>query len=270
MALWGMQQYLLVKSSSVVDLFYRTLGEGEPLLLLHGLFGSADNLGGIARVLATEYRVIAVDHRNHGRSPHADSMSYSQMSADVRAVMDKENIGSANIFGHSMGGKVAMQMALDNPERVSRLVVGDIAPVTYQRHHDDILAGMRRVAEEAPEGRKGAEAILTDYENEPAVLSFLLTNWRRNESGTWGWRLNVEAIDADYMHIVAGNRGGPYEGSVLFLRGGNSNYILPEHKAVILELFPKATVRTIEGTGHWLHAEKPDMVARAISKFFRS
>lgn len=250
-----------------MGLFYRTMGEGEPLLMLHGLFGSADNLGGIARILASDYRVIAVDHRNHGRSPHSNTMSYSEMASDIYAVMDKENIATAHVFGHSMGGKIAMQMALNRPERVKRLVVGDIAPVPYERHHDSILDGMHRVAEEAPIGRRGAEAILKEYEQEPAILSFLLTNWRRNEQDVWEWRLNVETIDRDYMNIVAGNTGGPHDGDILFLRGGNSDYIRPEHRETILKLFPKATVRTIEGTGHWLHAEKPDMVARSITKF---
>lgn len=253
-----------------MELFYRTMGEGEPLLMLHGLFGSADNLGGIARILSEEYRIISVDHRNHGRSPHSATMSYDDMAEDIYAVMDKENISSAHVFGHSMGGKVAMQMALEEPGRIRKLVVGDIAPVQYGRHHDAILAGMLRVADEAPAGRRGAEAILSEYEQEPAILSFLLTNWRRKEDRTWGWRLNVAAIEQEYMNIVVGNRGGPYDGNVLFLRGGNSDYILPEHRETILKLFPNASVRTIEGTGHWLHAEKPDMVARAISKFLKS
>ncbi|MEX0300104.1 MAG: alpha/beta fold hydrolase [Kordiimonas sp.] len=252
-----------------MELFYRTMGEGEPLLLLHGLFGSADNLGGIARLLAEEYRVIAVDHRNHGRSPHHNQMNYQAMAADIYSVMDKEGISEANIFGHSMGGKVAMQMALDEPHRVTKLVVGDIAPVTYERHHDAILAGMQAVEKAAPEGRKAAEVILSGYEREPAVLSFLLTNWRRDETGKWGWRLNVDVIDRDYMNIVAGNKGAPYKGNVLFLRGGNSDYVLADHRDIIIELFPNATVRTIEGTGHWLHAEKPDMVARAIIRFLK-
>ncbi len=252
-----------------MELFYRTMGEGEPLLLLHGLFGSADNLGGIARILAEEHRIIAVDHRNHGRSPEADQMNYRVMAEDIYSVMDKEGISAANIFGHSMGGKVAMQMALEQPDRVTKLVVGDIAPVTYERHHDAILTGMQKVAEAAPEGRKAAELILSAYESEPAILSFLLTNWRRDENGQWGWRLNVDVIDRDYMNIVAGNTGNPYMGDVLFLRGGSSDYILPEHRDIILGLFPNATVRTIEGTGHWLHAEKPDMVARAINRFLK-
>jgi len=252
-----------------MDLFYRTLGEGEPLLMLHGLFGSADNLGGIVRILSDDFHTLAVDNRNHGRSPHAAHMSYDLMAEDIVRVMDKEHIESAYIFGHSMGGKIAMQLALNHPERVRRLVVGDIAPVTYERHHDAILKGMFDVAAEAPDNRKAAEAILAHYIHEPAVLSFLLTNWRRGQDGVGGWRLNIEAINHDYANIAAGNTGGPYGGATLFLRGGNSEYVLSEHKEKILKLFPKATVRTIEGTGHWLHAEKPDMVARAIKSFLQ-
>jgi len=250
-----------------MDLFYRVRGEGEPLLLIHGLFGSADNLGGLARILEADYKVIAVDLRNHGRSPHAPTMGYRAMADDVRRVLDKEGVDSAHVFGHSMGGKTAMQLALDTPERVNRLVVGDIAPVPYGPHHGAILKGMRAVADAAPEGRKGAEAVLSQYENNPAVLSFLLTNWRKADDGKWGWRLNFDVIESDYGSIAAGNEGNPYLDEVLFLRGELSDYVQAEHRDQILNLFPKAQVRTIGGTGHWLHAEKPDMVARTIVKF---
>lgn len=250
-----------------MDLFYRVRGEGKPLLLIHGLFGSADNLGGIARLFEESYKVISVDLRNHGRSPHAPDMGYAAMADDVRRVLDKAAIEQVHVFGHSMGGKTAMQLALDSPERIDRLVVGDIAPVPYGPHHSAILKGMRAVADAAPEGRKGAEEILKGYEGEPAVLSFLLTNWRRGDDDSWGWRLNFDAIESDYEAIAAANSGGPYEGDVLFLRGELSNYVLAEHREEILNLFPKAQVRTIGGTGHWLHAEKPDMVARAIVRF---
>lgn len=250
-----------------MDLFYRVRGEGKSLVLIHGLFGSADNLGGIARLFEAEYKVISVDLRNHGRSPHAPEMGYAAMADDVRRVLDKEGVERAHVFGHSMGGKTAMQLALDTPERIDRLVVGDIAPVRYGPHHSQILKGMRAAADAAPEGRKGAAEILKAFEDEPAVLSFLLTNWRRADDGTWGWRLNFDAIERDYDAIAAANTGGPYTGDVLFLRGELSNYVLAEHRDEILHLFPKAQVRTIGGTGHWLHAEKPDMVARAIVRF---
>jgi len=250
-----------------MELVYQSRGEGAPLVLVHGLFGSADNLGGIARLLAADYCVISVDLRNHGRSPHADGVSYREMSADVLAVMEKENIGSAHVFGHSMGGKTIMQLALDHPERIERMVVGDIAPVRYPPHHSKIFEGMRAVSLSGPASRKEAQEILEAYVPEREVLGFLMTNWRRGQNGAWRWRINLEAIEAGYDDIAAGNTGGPYGGEVLFLRGSLSDYIKPEHREIILSLFPKATVRTIEGTGHWLHAEKPDMVARAISRF---
>jgi len=251
-----------------MKLVYQSRGEGTPLVLVHGLFGSADNLGGIARILAEDYRVISVDLRNHGRSPHAQSMTYHEMAVDVLEVLDREAIASTHIFGHSMGGKTAMQLAIDHPARINRLVVGDIAPVRYPPHHSQIFKGMRTVSAAAPSSRKAAQEILATFEPERAVLGFLMTNWRRTQDGSWQWRINLDAIEGGYSDIAAGNTGGPYNGNTLFLRGGDSDYIQVEHRDTILSLFPKATVRTIEGTGHWLHAEKPDMVARAISRFF--
>ena len=260
-----------------MQLYSRQVGEAlhasgapkETLLLLHGLFGSADNLGGIARLLQEQYRVIAIDHRNHGRSPHSDVMNYGVMAEDIAAFMDDEHIESAFVFGHSMGGKVAMQLALNKASRVKKLIVADIAPVTYDRHHDGILQGMLSVAEAAPGSRKAAMEQLADFVSEPDVLNFLMTNWRRNDSGDWGWRVNLKIISEQYAHIAAGNTGSPYMGDTLFLRGGASDYIRPEHREATLQLFPNATVRTIEGASHWLHAEKPDMVARAILKFLQ-
>jgi esterase len=250
-----------------MDLFYRVRGEGEPVILMHGLFGSLDNLGALVRGLEGDYKVIAVDMRNHGRSPHTAGMSYELMAGDIVRVLDRENIDGAYVFGHSMGGKAAMQLALHAPERVRRLIVGDIAPVSYGPHHNKILEGMQAVAKVAPDSRKGAEAILAKYENEPAVLSFLLTNWRKQDNGNWGWRLNLDAIIDGYHEIAAGMHGGPYMGPALFVRGGNSNYVTADYRDQILSLFPKAEVRTIEGTGHWFHAEKPDLTLRIIKRF---
>ncbi len=250
-----------------MDLYYRIKGEGEPLVLLHGLFGSADNLGGIARIFEERFKTISIDLRNHGRSPHCVTISYPEMASDVLKVLDKEKIDSANILGHSMGGKTAMQLALQSPLKVKNLIVGDIAPVLYGAHHSRILEGMKAVEEAAPATRKQAEEILREYEGEPAVLSFLLTNWRRTEAGSWAWRVNVSAISNEYNNIAAANEGEPFNGPVLFMRGGNSQYIGAEHREAILKLFPNASVRTIENTGHWLHAEKPEMFARAVMKF---
>jgi len=250
-----------------MELVFRERGEGPPLLLIHGLFGSADNLGGIARLLEADFHTISVDLRNHGRSPHSSIMNYSVMAEDVLGVLNCLEIERAHVLGHSMGGKTAMQLALDHPDRVNKLVVADIAPVSYEHHHAIIIEGMRAVADAAPNSRNAAQEILAGFEPEPAILTFLMTNWRRGENGTWGWRVNLDVIEQNYASIAAGNTGGPFEGGVLFLRGSASNYVRAEHREVILHLFPKATVRTIEGAGHWLHAEKSDMVARAVSRF---
>ncbi|GHF23365.1 acyl-CoA esterase [Kordiimonas sediminis] len=251
-----------------MKLFHRIRGEGHPVVLLHGLFGSADNLGALARALEEDYQVIAVDLRNHGRSDHADDMTYPLLAADVIELLDDLGLDEdVYLVGHSMGGKTSMQTALTIPERIGKLVVLDIAPVQYSHGHDSILAGMQAVSEKGAEGRKPAGEILKQFIDEPEIISFILTNWRKNKDGKWGWRLNLDAILDQHSNIMAGNDGTPYLGPTLFVRGGTSNYITADHKDQILELFPRATVRTVEGTGHWLHAEKPDMVNRIVKRF---
>ncbi len=143
-----------------MDLNYRIKGDGPPLLLIHGLFGSLDNLGGLMHGLSDEYQTIAVDMRNHGRSPHSDIMNYPTMADDLLRLMDKENIESAHVFGHSMGGKASMQLALDAPDRVKKLIVGDIAPVKYGPNHTNVLKGMQVLANEASADRRALRAAL--------------------------------------------------------------------------------------------------------------
>ncbi|WP_374763714.1 alpha/beta fold hydrolase [Yunchengibacter salinarum] len=251
-----------------MDLFYRVKGDGPPVLLLHGLFGSADNLGALARSLEDDHRVVAVDLRNHGRSPHSDSMTYADMAADVLAVMDREGIDTADVFGHSMGGKVAMQMALSKGDRVRHLIVGDIAPVAYGRHHDRILEGLKAVDAARPNSRGKAQKMLAAYEKEPAIQSFLVTNWRRDtDSGAWGWRINLDGIIDNYEHIMDAVDGDSFNGPVLFIKGSESDYLTNGHRKRIMKLFPKATLRTVEGAGHWFHAEKPALTARLVRRF---
>jgi len=256
----------------MVELFVRDSGSGEPVVFLHGLFGSADNLGMISRpVEEAGYRVISFDLRNHGRSPHADAVTYPDMAGDVLDGLDALGIDSAHIYGHSMGGKTAMQLALLAPDRVKSLTIGDIAPIAYAPNHTEIVKGMKAVAASDASSRADAKAILKDYEDQPAVLSFLLTNWRRRSDGTHGWRVGLDEIADGYDGISAAVDGdAPYGGPVLFLKGGDSDYIRNEHRAPILERFPKASVRIIAGTGHWFHAEKPDLTARTFLKFIQS
>ncbi len=250
-----------------MNLHFSIKGEGEPVILLHGLFGSLDNLGMIARGLESDFRVLSFDLRNHGRSPHANHMSYDLIAADVVGMMDELDIGSAHFYGHSMGGKTAMQIALNYPRRVKSLIVGDIAPVTYAHHHKKILEGMREVERQMPQTRSQARHILADYIDEPNVLGFILTNFKRDEAGSHAWRLGLDAIEFDHDTIMQAVTGTPFNGKVLFIKGGTSDYILSEHREKILELFPAATVRIIEGTGHWFHADKPDMTIRIVKRF---
>ena len=242
-------------------------GEGPPVLLLHGLFGSATNLGMVARGLATEFSVYSLDLPNHGQSPRSDTMSYRDMAADVAGFIDGTPLGRCHVLGHSMGGKVAMQLALDHPQHVDKLVVADIAPVQYPPHHDHILEGLDAVATARPGSRKEADAILAKFVEEAGVRAFLLKSWQRDAQGAYHWQINREAVRANYARLGEANRGNQHRGPTLFIKGGDSDYLLPEHQAETVALFPNAQVKVIEGTGHWLHAEKPALFNKLVLRF---
>lgn len=249
-------------------LYHRVSGEGAPLVLLHGLFGSLDNLNGVAHRLSSHFQVHALDLRNHGRSPHADSMSYADMAGDVLDYLDRQGIERCSLLGHSMGGKTAMQLALTAPLRMERLIVADIAPVSYPPHHDEILAGLAAVNPSALQSRGEADQILADYVPELPVRQFLLKNLVRREGDGFAWRMNLPVIRRCYHQITLGQHGdAPFTGPVLFIKGGNSNYIQARHREQVARLFPHAEVRIIPGTGHWLHAEKPEVFAALCERF---
>ncbi|WP_339674367.1 alpha/beta fold hydrolase [Dasania marina] len=231
----------------------------ESVILLHGLFGMGINLGSVAKALAEHYSVHSLDLRNHGLSPHSPLMSYPLMANDVLAYMDAQGIAQAHVLGHSMGGKVAMQLALSQPERVSKLIVADISPVVYEASHDAVFAGLKAVDFSAVNNRRDADAMLAAHVQEPAVRQFLLRSMYRGDDKRFAWRMNVAALEANYTEIKSGlDQQTVYPGEVLFIKGEQSDYILPQHRERILQLFPKASVKVIQNTGHWLHAEKPE------------
>lgn len=260
-----------------VELNHRITGDGAPLILLHGLFGSLENLGGIARRLQDAWQIHALDQRNHGGSPHTDAMDYPAMAADVIAYLDRQGIDKARILGHSMGGKVAMQVALQAPERVEKIVVADIAPVSYKPRHDVILEGLKSLDLQSIRTRQEADAALAEYVEMAPTRQFLLKNLERVprdeqvEGGpAFRWRLNLPVIDASYTSLTSAPEGdGPFTGPVLFIKGGDSAYIQEKHRNDIQRLFPKADLKIITDTGHWLHAEKADTFA-ALSRRFLS
>lgn len=250
-------------------LHHRCSGEGEPLVLLHGLFGSLENLGAIARHLAKQYRVYSVDLPNHGRSPHIDNAGLAAMARELASWMDAQALASAHIIGHSLGGKVAMELALQQPQRVEKLVVIDIAPVAYPPRHDDVFAGLNAIDTAALQQRQQADALLSDYVQEPAVRTFLLKNLSKAESG-FAWRLNLHELERSYAQLIAANHSGCFDKPVLFLKGADSDYISAAYKDEIMQRFPRAQLRVVDNTAHWLHAEKPELVSKLITRFLGS
>jgi esterase len=257
-----------------VQLHHLERGQGNPVILLHGLFGSAANLGMVARALAEHFHVYSLDLRNHGLSPRSDSMSYPEMASDVAAFLNQQGIDQCAVLGHSMGGKIAMQLALDYPQRVRRLVIADIAPVAYEHDHQHVLDGLAAVAEADFDSRREANEVLAQHVDEAGVRAFLLKSLQRNDGGNrgvagghWKWLINRHAIDTNYARLAEANVGAPYPGPALFISGGLSEYVRPAHQQATLALFPQARLKVIEGTGHWLHAEKPAVFNKLVLRF---
>ena len=247
------------------------IGQGQPLILLHGLFGMGDNLSMVAKPLSEYFQVYRLDLRNHGRSPRADSMTLAEMAADVKAFMDAHGIVRAHLLGHSLGGKVAMQLALDYPERVEKLVVADIAPVSYEGGHKDVFAGLKAVDLASLSSRRDAENILRQFIQQDNVRLFLLKNLYRNDSGEFQWRINLPVLSRCYENFGQANQGGhPFTGPVLFIKGELSDYITEAYSDATRRLFPNAQLKIIQNTGHWLHAEKPVIFNQLVQRFLTS
>ncbi|NMP16678.1 alpha/beta fold hydrolase [Thalassotalea sp. Y01] len=248
------------------SLHYRIIGQGEPIVLIHGLFGSLENLNMVAKPLSEQLQVISVDVRNHGKSFHSDTMTYDAMADDVIALLSKLNIDKAHFLGHSMGGKIAMKIALNQPQLVDKLIVADIAPVNYPPHHNEIINGLQDIDMSTVTSRKDADQQLQAAVADAGVRQFLLKNLAKGDNGFF-WRVNLNTIKQKYDDIAIGFNEGQFLGAVLFIKGSNSNYILTEHRAQIGALFPNASAKIIQGAGHWLHAEKPVAFNKIVIDF---
>ncbi len=257
------------KSTSILELFSREFGQGSPIVILHGLFGFSDNWQSIAKVLSEQHLVITPDLRNHGRSPHLHTHSYPEMAADLEAFMNERWMFSATYIGHSMGGKVAMQMALSQPDMVERLVVVDMEPGISVSNHDDIFDALFSLDLESIQTRQDAEAFLWTRIKDGGTLQFLLKNITRDADGKYTWKMNLDTLHRDYANILAPVEGPPFEKPALFIRGGNSDYIRDEEWPNVLRLFPNAQLATIDGAGHWVHADKPAELVETIRQFIR-
>lgn len=243
-----------------MKLYFRQTGDtGPAIVILHGLFGSSDNWLTINKTIAARgYRVFAVDQRNHGQSPRADDHDYTSMASDLREFLIDQQLDSAVLVGHSMGGKTVMQYAMDFPNTFDKLVVVDIAPRFYPIHHADIIRGLKAIDLMGITSRNEADVILSQYEPLVPVRQFLLKNLYRNEQGHFDWRLNLPVIERE-LHGIGDELTNPrlVTAPTLFIRGSESPYIVDEDIPTIKRIFPNAQVATIEGAGHWIQAEKP-------------
>lgn len=249
------------------QIVHGTPTDRPPLLIAHGLYGSARNWGVIARRLSDERQVVAVDMRNHGFSPWSDQHDYPAMAQDLAEVIDDMG-GRADVLGHSMGGKTSMTLALNHGDMIGKLVVADIAPVTYTHTQLPFIEAMRAVDLASLERRSDAESQLSAKGVEKALQSFFTQSLDLNEKR---WRLNLDSLAANMPSIMSFPEiEGHWDGSALFLSGAASDYVLPEHRELIRGLFPNARFAKIPGAGHWLHAEKPREFEAAVRAYLNA
>lgn len=239
-----------------MQLHYHTIGSGEPLIFIHGLFGSGDNWRSIAKHFANEHQVISLDLRNHGRSPQSDAQNYALMADDLLLLMDDCNIEQAHLVGHSMGGKVAMQFATQYPQRVNQLIVVDMATRAYADEHSHLINAMLAVDLQQHSSRQSVDAALKTSIPNTMVRQFLLMNLARSEAGL-NWRIHLAALKANYPALQSAVcETMHYDKPCFFIYGENSEYILPADKAMIRQCFSQAEFIGLP-TGHWVHAEAP-------------
>ncbi len=250
-----------------MELNYKVFGQGDPVIILHGLFGTLDNWQTLAKKMAEHFTVFILDQRNHGRSPHLPDINYEVMAEDLREFMEQKWIHQAHIIGHSMGGKTAMHFALHHDDLVDKLVVVDIGPQVYIGNHDIIFNAMLGLDLKKLTSRKEAENQLAEKITSDAVRLFLLKNLTRNKTGSYEWKLNLPVIYKNYKNILSRIQGDfPFEGETLFVRGEKSDYLEENDMKNIHTLFPNATMTSLDA-GHWIHAEVPDDFLKAVLNF---
>lgn len=250
-----------------MKLHYRDIGEGEPLFILHGLFGSADNWQTLGKRFAEHFKVYFVDQRNHGRSPHTEDFNYDLMVEDFHELVQDVGETNINILGHSMGGKTAIAFAAKYTELVNKMIVGDISHKQYEHHHDPIIEALNAIDLTTIKSRGEADEFMEKYVPEWGVRQFLLKNLYWVEKGQLGWRINIPVLSRELDHVIAEIPFDTIQTDTLFIRGELSNYIREEDFDTIKLKFPNSRIATLEGVGHWIHAEAPEKFYQLVMDF---
>jgi esterase len=252
-----------------MKLHFKKFGDGSPVIILHGLFGFSDNWLTIGKELSTIHQVFLTDARNHGRSPHVEHIDYPHMVEDLYEFLTDFQLRKVILIGHSMGGKTAMNFTLEYPHRVEKLIVVDIAPKSYPILHRDILNGLVSINLNTIRSRSEADYQLANFIQQKKVRQFLLKNIYRTEAGRYAWRLNLDSINRHIKSLGSGiySKNTEFKNPVLFVRGGNSEYILPDDEKLIKLVFPSAKIVTIPDASHWVHYENPTALLTEIKLF---
>lgn len=262
-----------------MKLYFREFGSGDPLVILHGLYGSSDNWVSIAKTLEKSFRVILVDQRNHGQSPHSPEHTYTSLTSDLLEFFDDLKLEKAILLGHSMGGKVAMQFTIDHPERVTSLIVVDIAPWSHIssisdkiiEEHQLIIKGLKSIPINSLTSRNQADDILSNWVRSEQIRQFLLKNLKREQNGSFSWKLNLSTIASNLNNLMdrinPKTQNQPCKVKTLFIKGELSNYIPVEREKDLKEFFGNSRLVTIEQAGHWVHSEKPNEFSNTVFEF---
>jgi len=246
---------------------HKIYGQGDPIIILHGLFGMLDNWQTVAKKLAEEYMVILVDQRDHGKSKHTDEFNYKALAEDLREFLEENWIHSCHIIGHSMGGKTAMQFSALNADMIEKLVIVDIGPKAYKPGHEIIFKALLEVPIDKVKSRKDVEDIISKYIDDVEVRLFLMKNLQRIKEGGFRWKMNLELLHKKYANIIAAiETNEPIDVDTLFIYGAKSQYIVPSEIESIKAIYPNSKFEEMDA-GHWIHAEKPDELVDLVKGF---
>jgi len=246
---------------------HKIFGEGDPIVILHGLFGMLDNWQTVAKKLAEDYMVILVDQRDHGKSKHTDAFNYQLLAEDLNVFLEENWIHSCHIIGHSMGGKTAMQFAAHHPDMIEKLIIVDIGTKAYKSGHDRIFKALLEVPIDKVKTREEVEEIISKYIDEEGTRLFLMKNLQRIKEGGFRWKMNLNLLHKEYLNILAAiDSDHPIEVDTLFIYGSKSHYIIPSEIDEIKTLFTNSRFSEVEA-GHWIHAEKPEELLSLVKGF---